>query len=254
MSVVLALDTSGRSAEVAVAEGGQVLACVAHDGAGAYAESLLPLVDRALARARLGPSDLAAVAVVEGPGSFTGLRIGVVTAKSLCFARGLPLLAAPTLRLLAMAAARGVSCPTSARYVGLADAGRGHAFAEIFLPAAESSLEPVAPAQRIALTALAEQFAGGPGVAVVAAASPESLLTARALAQHSAAVVAWEVASLAAELARAASVGDPAVRAVDPATLVPTYLSPSQAERARGVDLCDEVHRPAANFPAAEPS
>lgn len=249
VSAVLALDTSGRSAEVAVADRGALLARVAHDGAGAYAESLLPLVEDALARARHAPAELAAVAVVEGPGSFTGLRIGVMTAKTLCFARGLPLLSTPTLLLLAAAVARGGQQAVPAHVVGLADAGRGHAFLEVFRCTAGEGPISQGAARRIALVDLPGLLVEAPAGTVIGACTPESLGAARAVAAQRKAVVVREVTSLAAELALAASLGEPTARRVDPATLVPTYLSPSQAERARGVDLDAEVHRRAASSP-----
>src|SRR5690554_5899592 len=66
-----------------------------------HSERLMPAVVRILADAGLGPSDLTAVAVSSGPGSFTGLRIGMMTAKTLAWSLNLPLFGIPTLDALA---------------------------------------------------------------------------------------------------------------------------------------------------------
>ncbi len=66
-----------------------------------HVERLLPMVRDALAEAGLGLRDLDGIAVSIGPGSFTGLRIGLSTAKSLCWSAGLPLVAVPTLEAMA---------------------------------------------------------------------------------------------------------------------------------------------------------
>ena len=66
-----------------------------------YSERLLPAIDRVLADARLTIADVGGIAVAMGPGSFTGLRIGLSTAKGLAAASGTPLVGVPTLRALA---------------------------------------------------------------------------------------------------------------------------------------------------------
>lgn len=64
-------------------------------------EQILPLIDEALKALGLKPSQLDAVALSSGPGSFTALRIGIATAKGLCFAHDLPLIIVPTFEALA---------------------------------------------------------------------------------------------------------------------------------------------------------
>lgn len=98
---VLVIETSTKRCSAAAFDGEALVAAEAARGAGfVHAEQLMPLVDAVVAAAGWTPSDLEAVAVSAGPGSYTGLRIGVATAKGLCHALGVPLLALDTLELL----------------------------------------------------------------------------------------------------------------------------------------------------------
>jgi tRNA threonylcarbamoyladenosine biosynthesis protein TsaB len=100
---ILALDTATLTASVAVFAGDAVVAAGdAH--ADTHSEKLLPLIDAILARAGLAPAALDAIACGAGPGSFTGLRIGLSTAKGLCFALGKPLVLVSSLAALAQGA------------------------------------------------------------------------------------------------------------------------------------------------------
>lgn len=119
---VLALDTSTHIASVAVL--GPTCDLTAEGSSAARSDDLIPLIDRVLADAGVGLRDLAAIAVGAGPGSFTGLRIGMATAKGLCFARGLPLWTASSLAALALDAA-AVEPLDDALVVPVFDARRG---------------------------------------------------------------------------------------------------------------------------------
>lgn len=89
-----------------------------------HSERLLPLVAECLSELDLTPAQLDAVVCSAGPGSFTGLRIGIATAKGLCFAIERPLLMISSLLVLAEGAARPA--------VAVLDAGRGQAYARLF--------------------------------------------------------------------------------------------------------------------------
>jgi len=98
---LLCLETSARTCSVALAEGS---ACVwagerRDEAAFVHAEELVPLIDRGMREAGWKAEDLGAVAVSGGPGSYTGLRIGVATAKGLCHALGVPLVVLETPRV-----------------------------------------------------------------------------------------------------------------------------------------------------------
>ncbi|RYZ84220.1 MAG: tRNA (adenosine(37)-N6)-threonylcarbamoyltransferase complex dimerization subunit type 1 TsaB [Proteobacteria bacterium] len=102
MAVILSLETATRNCSVAVSKDGETLALREHAGEGyGHAETLHLFINEVLAQSNLSFKDLDAVAVSRGPGSYTGLRIGVSAAKGLCVALGLPLIAVDTLRILA---------------------------------------------------------------------------------------------------------------------------------------------------------
>jgi tRNA threonylcarbamoyladenosine biosynthesis protein TsaB len=102
---LLAIDTSGPAASAAVAENGRVVSAVFIEDNKTHSEKLAGLVDFALSQAGITPAELQGIAVASGPGSFTGLRIGMSFAKAMAQALGLPLLGVNTLDALCFAAA-----------------------------------------------------------------------------------------------------------------------------------------------------
>ena len=100
---VLALETSTLAGGVALVDGERLVAEYLLDVSVTHSERLMAAVDRVLADARWAPRDLDGIAVSIGPGSFTGLRIGVSTAKGLAWALGVPVAAVPTLDAMAAA-------------------------------------------------------------------------------------------------------------------------------------------------------
>ena len=101
---ILMIETSTECCSVALADGAQILASRINGTPRQHAAMLAPYVQEVLAECGLAASGLDAVAVSEGPGSYTGLRVGVSTAKGLCFGAGKPLLGIDTLQILAMQA------------------------------------------------------------------------------------------------------------------------------------------------------
>ena len=101
MATILHIETSTNACSVAVSEDGQcIFEQVEHGEHGAGAEKLGTMVDEALSFTDNHAIPFDAVAVSCGPGSYTGLRIGVSMAKGICYGRDLKLLAVPTLELL----------------------------------------------------------------------------------------------------------------------------------------------------------
>ncbi len=102
--LLLAIETSGDVCGLALADGETVLYHAALAVPRSHGAHLAPMIAEALDRAGAAPGDVRAVAVSAGPGSYTGLRIGVSTAKGLCVASGAALVAVPTLTAVAWAA------------------------------------------------------------------------------------------------------------------------------------------------------
>jgi tRNA threonylcarbamoyladenosine biosynthesis protein TsaB len=98
---VLALETSGHSAGAAVLRDGTLLAAEATQERERSAAALTPLVQRVAAGAGIALGEINLIAVTDGPGSFTGLRVGVTTAKTLAYALGCEVLAVDALRVIA---------------------------------------------------------------------------------------------------------------------------------------------------------
>ena len=106
MANILNIETSGKRASIALASDDQVIASAVNDHYPVHAAWLHPAVERLIKDAGLAMNQLNAVAISEGPGSYTGLRLGMATAKGLCYALQIPLLGIPTLELMAHAASR----------------------------------------------------------------------------------------------------------------------------------------------------
>jgi len=127
VNTILAMDTSGPSLSVALTQEERVVfECVQQNGL-THSDSLMPMIDQALKAAGLGLGDVDCLAAVHGPGSFTGVRIGVATAKALSHGTGKPCIGINALEALAMGAALsgGVVCP-------MQDARAGQVYAAAF--------------------------------------------------------------------------------------------------------------------------
>lgn len=101
MSVILQIETATTSCSVALAIDGKVVAFKQINERNIHAEVITLFIDELVASANLTYDNLDAIAVSSGPGSYTGLRIGVSTAKGLCFALDKPLIAIETLEAMA---------------------------------------------------------------------------------------------------------------------------------------------------------
>jgi tRNA threonylcarbamoyladenosine biosynthesis protein TsaB len=101
MSVILQIETATTSCSVALAVDSTVVAFKQINERNIHAEVITLFIDELITSANLTYNDLDAIAVSSGPGSYTGLRIGVSTAKGLCFALDKPLIAIETLEAMA---------------------------------------------------------------------------------------------------------------------------------------------------------
>lgn len=102
---ILALETSAKSVSAAVTENGAVLASAYQNRGLTHSVTLMPLIDGMLRTAGLSLDDIGLIAAANGPGSFTGLRIGVSAAKGLAWAKELPCCGVSTLAAMARTAA-----------------------------------------------------------------------------------------------------------------------------------------------------
>lgn len=167
---ILAIDTSTPIGSVAVLDGSRLLAEVTADVRARHGETVLAHVEHAMRLARLGAADLELVACGLGPGSFTGLRVGLATAKGLAIARRTPLVGVPSIRVLA----RGRATPVRT-VVAVVDAHKGEVYAAAYRSEPDGTLveilapfhaepEPAGRTVRETLGAGAECWLCGDGV------------------------------------------------------------------------------------------
>ncbi len=121
---ILSIDTTSVAGSVALSEGDALVAQEQQGASGTHSEKLIATIDHLLGIASWDRADLEAIAVAVGPGSFTGLRIGLATAKGLAMALDLPLAGASSLQSLALNG-RGFD----GTVVPLIDARRGEIYA-----------------------------------------------------------------------------------------------------------------------------
>jgi tRNA threonylcarbamoyladenosine biosynthesis protein TsaB len=124
---ILLIDTCGTTGSVALADTASIVG--ASLPGRTASERLVPTIRDLAARAGLSLQSLEAVAVVHGPGSFTGIRVGLSAAKGLCHALSLPLVAISRLAILAHLA----QPPAGGRIHALLDAGRGEFYSGVYL-------------------------------------------------------------------------------------------------------------------------
>ncbi|MHC5112750.1 MAG: tRNA (adenosine(37)-N6)-threonylcarbamoyltransferase complex dimerization subunit type 1 TsaB [Planctomycetota bacterium] len=126
----LALETSGVISGVAVGQGGTLLGEKSFDLPRAHAAGLVALIDELCRHHRIRPRDIGNVYVSQGPGSFTGLRIGMAAARMMALANQASLTPVPTLQGIALQAADLDDPPEQVTV--MLDAKRGHVYASLF--------------------------------------------------------------------------------------------------------------------------
>jgi tRNA threonylcarbamoyladenosine biosynthesis protein TsaB len=133
---ILGVDTATSTASIAIVENGQILTEARYPREGStdrsgpksnHAEIVLPLIDSVLHRTGIGLPDFAGIAVSIGPGSFTGIRIGLSTVKGLAYGTGTPAVGISTLEAIAARVTNfeGIVCP-------LLDARKNEAYVALF--------------------------------------------------------------------------------------------------------------------------
>jgi tRNA threonylcarbamoyladenosine biosynthesis protein TsaB len=223
----LCLDTSTPTARVAILDGdARSLGAVrfaAEATADRHAGHLLPLCVEALRAVNVAPAALAGIACGGGPGSFTGLRVGLSTAKGLALPTGVPLYVVSSLEALALdilGIPRDGAGPSPTTAVPCLDAGKGEIYVAAYVADAERLVREIAPCARLTPPAFA---AWGAGLA-------RPLVAGNGAVRHREALGAREIGEVAGPTA--VSVGRLALlqrdrgEAADLASAVPFYGRP----------------------------
>lgn len=149
--MILAIDSSQSSGSIALQTGGRVLYSANFDIKITHSETLMPAIDHALSFCGADKKDLKAVYICNGPGSFTGLRIGLATAKGIAFGLQIPLFAFSSLQLCALAATG-----LDKNILACIDAK----MKEVYFALYSSNLQELIPPQVISPAELAQQDLG----------------------------------------------------------------------------------------------
>lgn len=140
--LILLIETATTTCSVALSENGQIIAVKELNESNIHASQITLFIEEVMSSAHKNYSDLHAVAVSMGPGSYTGLRIGVSTAKGLCYALDIPLIAVDTIEAMASGLLQTVNFPENALLIPMLDARRMEVYTGIYRKDL-SVLEPV---------------------------------------------------------------------------------------------------------------
>lgn len=129
MAHILCIETTTTNCSVSIALNGKTIALLEENTVNySHSEKLHLFIEQALSQAEISKNDLVAVAVSKGPGSYTGLRIGVSAAKGLCFALDIPLISVDTLHSLSLQ----VEQANQANIIPMLDARRMEVYTAVF--------------------------------------------------------------------------------------------------------------------------
>lgn len=226
---ILAFDGTAKAASVAVSLDDKILGYCTVDNGLTQSELLLPMAEDLLASLKMSFSDIDIFATSVGPGSFTGVRIGVSLVKGLAFGRNLPCVGVSTLEALAenLRGLKGIIVPCM-------DARRGQVYTATFFSDGKS-LERVTEDRAIAISALAEELKEYEGRDIYLCGDGYSVAKK---GLSSAGIVLCKTPELlilenAVSVARVAKAKYEAGEVVSDSELSPLYLRMPQAERER---------------------
>lgn len=228
---ILALETSAKAVSAAITEDGRVLASGYQDTGLTHSRTLMPIVEGLLKSIGMTVQDMDAIAAAVGPGSFTGIRIGVSAAKGLAFAVDKPCIPVSTLAAMA----RNAALPSEELLICAMDARRKQIYNALFSVQDDGTLNRWTPDRAISLADLAKELEDdlqtktilGDGASLCLDALAAAGVSGIRLAPpHLVMQNAVSVALEAEELAQAGGL-------VSAQELTPVYLRPPQAERLR---------------------
>ena len=141
MALLLNIDTAIETAIISISDNEKVIASVTNNNQKDHASFLQPAIKKLLQTCNKKTNELNAVAVTSGPGSYTGLRVGMASAKGLCYALHIPMITINTLKVIALSAVkkigdeRGFYCPLiDAKRMEVFTAVYDHTLTEIIKP------------------------------------------------------------------------------------------------------------------------
>jgi tRNA threonylcarbamoyladenosine biosynthesis protein TsaB len=143
MNYILNIDTTSEKAIVNIADGQQVIGSLLNADAKKHASFLHSSIHQLLKENNINPSELKAIGVTGGPGSYTGIRVGLATAKGLCFALNIHLMMFNTLEVMAFSAIEKIGKP-DILYCPMIDARRMEVFTAVYDEQLDQVMEPSA--------------------------------------------------------------------------------------------------------------
>lgn len=142
MSYILNIDTATEAAHVSLAQNGVVLQQLVNQTQKEHAAFVQPAIEQLIKTTGISFTDIAAIAIAAGPGSYTGLRIGMASAKGLCFALNKPLIAVNTLAVMAKGAVLQQQQDETILYCPMIDARRMEVFTALYNDKLEEIIPP----------------------------------------------------------------------------------------------------------------
>lgn len=230
---ILALDSTAEVSSVCVCEGERLVCEITVNTGNTHSQTLLPAVEQALKMAEISVGDIDVFACSTGPGSFTGVRIGVATIKGIAYGKNKPCVSVSTLEALAcnLIGNNGLICPVM-------NARRSQVYNALF-KSEGGCLTRLCDDRALAISELDEELSGntepiylsGDGYAITEKGFKNTKLSY--VPERQRYQSAYSVAQVALKKYEAGEY-------VDDAALVPIYLRPSQAERERQERLSKE--------------
>ena len=222
--VILAIETATLAGSITLARGEQIVDSFSGDPKISHSNTLLADLDKLLSQTNTKLAEIDLFAVAAGPGSFTGLRIGIATVKALAATLDRPCAAVPTLQAVALSGGPSESS------VSLLPAGRGEVFAQLFSVSGDDAVTALDEAAHIAPAKMIEKYGSIENVLWCG----EGAIAQRELIETAAEGKKWRIASqiqnLAQYVSKLALQSFRQDRLAAPDALQAIYVRPSDAE------------------------